>query len=450
MQLPSLEKCNVCVIGLGYVGLPLAIEFSKTNKEDSFININVSRNVIGFDINKTRVSELNNGEDITNEVNKKYLKNLKNLKFTHDIYEILDSDVFIITLPTPIDKNKNPDLNFLTSGIETISKVININKSEKNIDKTFVIIIESTVYPGVTEEVCIPLLEKLTGFALNKNFIFGYSPERINPGDKEHRIDNITKITSGSNDLALEWIDNFYGSIIKTGTIKAKNIKTAEAAKVIENIQRDLNIALMNELMIIFNKLDINIFEVLECSVTKWNFLPFKPGLVGGHCISIDPYYLTYKSEEIGYTPDIILAGRKINDNISFWFFQEIIKKIAINGFIIKDLEILILGFTFKENCPDCRNTKVSDLYNYFISYGAKPYIYEPNIDIKKINSKENFNFLSKNQLFQFKYKVVVVAVAHNQFKEFNQEEWNKFKHEKSLIFDIKGFLPDYLNPIRF
>ncbi len=447
MELPNYKKCNISIIGLGYVGLPLAIEFAKTHKEDIFLKEDISRNVIGFDINKNRVSELRDGKDITNEIDEKLLKQLKKLKFTTDINEIIDSDVFIITLPTPIDKNKKPDLNYLIQGIRTISKVINLKKLSDEKIKPFIVILESTVYPGVSEEICIPILEKETDLKLNEDFIFGYSPERINPGDKKHRLDNIVKVTSGSNQIGLEWIDNFYGSIIKVGTIKAKSIKTAEAAKVIENIQRDLNIALMNELMIIFNKLGINIFEVLKCSETKWNFLPFKPGLVGGHCISIDPYYLTYKSEEIGYSPEIILAGRRINDSISYWFFQEIIKILSNRGLIIKGLEILIMGFTFKENCPDIRNTKILDLYNHFISYGANPCIYEPNINIE--NMKQSLNFKTKDELERSKYKVIVVALAHNQFKDISKNEWEKFIFDNTLIFDLKSFLPSYLNPIR-
>ncbi len=449
MRLPNHEKCNVSIIGLGYVGLPLAIEFAKTNNEDFFINKTISRVVTGFDINKQRIKELKSGKDLTNEIDENLLKRLNNLKFSNDIYEIINSDVFIITLPTPIDKNKKPDLNFLIEGIKTISKVVNLRNKDLNRIKPFVVIIESTVYPGVTEEICIPLLEKETGLNLNSDFIFGYSPERINPGDKQHRLDNIIKVTSGSNEIALQWIDSFYKSIIKAGTIKAKNIKTAEAAKVIENIQRDLNIALMNELMIIFNKLNINIYDVLRCAETKWNFLPFKPGLVGGHCISIDPYYLTHKSEEVGYSPDIILAGRKINDSISFWFFQEIIKRLSINGFIIKDLEILIMGFTFKENCPDCRNTKILDLYNHILSYGANPCIYEPNINIEEMKEKLDIKFLNKDELMGTKYKVIIVALAHNQFRELKQIDWMHFSFADSLIFDLKGFLPSYLNPIK-
>ncbi len=444
-NLPEINKGTISIIGLGYVGLPLAIEFSKTNLS---INkkLNKSRKVIGFDINKKRINELKNFHDKTNESSYEELKSLKNINFTCDEKELENAEIFIITVPTPIDKNKRPDLNPIKNAIEMISNVLNKSKlKEKTI---FPIIIESTVYPGVTEEICIPMIKKLTGLNLNEDFIFGYSPERINPGDNAHKLNSIIKVTSGSNDKAAEWIDNLYKTIVAAGTFKAKNIKTAEAAKVIENIQRDLNIALINELSIIFNRLDIDTLEVLKCSETKWNFLPFKPGLVGGHCIGVDPYYLTFKSEEMGYSPQVILAGRRINDNMPDWIIQQVIKQIAHSDLKIKDLEILILGFTFKENCPDYRNTKVLDLVNSIKSYGAKPVIYDPKINTEEL--KYNLGIELEKNILDKKFKVIICAVAHKEFSSMNINQWQDLMADNCLLFDLKGIVPKKLNPKRF
>ncbi len=451
-KFPNYKKCKLCVIGLGYVGLPLALEFSKTSKEDSFINKEISREVIGYDINKARINELTKYIDRTNEIDLEIFKKIRNLKITSDIKDILNSDVYVVTVPTPIDKSKRPDITLLKNAMYTIAEALNISKSsgEFNNEILFSIIVESTVYPGVCEEICAPIIESETGFKLNEDFIFGYSPERINPGDKDHKLDNIVKVTSGSNKDGSEWIDQLYKSIIKVGTYKAKDIKTAEAAKVIENIQRDLNISLMNELTIIFNKLNINTLDVLKCSETKWNFLPFKPGLVGGHCIGVDPYYLTYISEKIGYSPKLITAGRSINDTMSIWFTQEIIRTISHKGFLIKNLEILIMGFTFKENCPDFRNTKVIDMYNELVSYGAKPSIFDPLLDIDKISSVLDINFLKTKNLYKKKYKVIIVVLAHNQFKKISIDNWKRLKFKDTIIFDLKGFIDQTLRPITF
>jgi UDP-N-acetyl-D-galactosamine dehydrogenase len=382
------------------------------------------------------------------------LEELKNLKITSDINDLINSDVYIITVPTPIDKSKRPNLNLVRSAIlkicESVNESLEQNQNNYRNDNYFTVILESTVYPGVCEDICIPLIEKETNLKINSDFIFGYSPERINPGDKEHKLDTIIKVTSGSNQEGTLWIDNLYKSIIKAGTFQAKNIKTAEAAKVIENIQRDLNISLINELMIIFNKLNINIFDVLKCSETKWNFLKFKPGLVGGHCIGVDPYYLTFISEEIGYSPKVITAGRKINDEMSIWFTQEIIKKISKEGFTIKDLEILIMGFTFKENCPDYRNTKVLDMYNELISYGAKPIIYDPLVDVKQVKENLKLEIIKNEELYSKKYKVIVVTLAHDILKRMTSEEWEKLKFSNTLIFDLKNFIGDSINTINF
>ncbi len=454
-KLPNFRNCKVSIIGLGYVGLPLAIEFAKTNKVDKYISSDIKREVIGYDINKKRISELNQFFDRTNEIDIAIFKKLKNLKITSNINDLFCSDVYIVTVPTPIDKAKIPDLRLVKEAMNTISQSINESFKDKNLnkyyeDRLFTIILESTVYPGVCEDICIPIITNKTGLKLNADFNFGYSPERINPGDNAHKLDTITKVTSGSNEDAGEWIDILYKSIIKAGTFKAKNIKTAEAAKVIENIQRDLNISLMNELMIIFNKLNINIFDVLKCAETKWNFLPFKPGLVGGHCIGVDPYYLTFISEKIGYSPKVITAGRKINDSMPFWITQEIIKKISKKGLTLKNLEILIMGFTFKENCPDYRNTKVLDIYNELISYGTKPTLFDPLVDTEEIKKTHKFNIIQKNNLFDKKYKVIIVTLAHDFFKEMSLEDWGKLKFKDSLIFDFKDSLDNLENSIKF
>ncbi len=446
-KIPDIEKCKICIIGLGYVGLPLAIEFSKQQKDDEFISKNINRKVIGFDIDIERVTELNNFTDRTREVKIGLLKNLKNLQFSYKEDEIADSDVFIVTVPSPIDNSKNPDLSFLKSAIYLITRALKSEKGNNNKNSKF-IIVESTVYPGFTEEICVPIIEKETNLILNKDFFMGYSPERINPGDKEHRIDTIVKITSGSDSLSSDWIDKLYKTIIKVGTCKAENIKVAEAAKVIENIQRDINISLMNELNILFNKLNINTLDVLRCSGTKWNFLPFKPGLVGGHCISVDPYYLTYKAKQVNHNPEVILSGRRINDYMATWYSQQIIRKIANNGLVIKNLKILLMGFTFKENCPDFRNTKILDLYNDLSTFGAKPIVYEPNINPIKIKENLKINIQSKKEVFENKFEVIVVALAHDQFKEMSLNDWNKITSLDCLIFDLKGFIPKNLKPI--
>ncbi len=450
-KLPDHKKCKISIIGLGYVGLPLAIEFAKTHKEDKFIKNDIYREVIGYDIEASRINELNNNFDRTNEIDINIFKRLKNLKISHELKEIFNSDVFIITVPTPIDKSKRPDITLLKNAMGTVSNAI--NSSKKNKAKTqnlFTIIIESTVYPGVCEDICVPIIEKETGYKLNIDFIFGYSPERINPGDKKHKIDNIVKVTSGSNKEGSVWIDNLYKSIIKVGTFMAKDIKTAEAAKVIENIQRDLNISLMNELTMIFNKLNINTLEVLKCSETKWNFLPFRPGLVGGHCIGVDPYYLTHIAEEIGHSPKLITAGRRINDSMAIWFTQEIIKKISNLGLIIKDLEVLIMGFTFKENCPDFRNTKVKDIYKELLCYGAKPIIFDPILDSERIRKELNLNIIEEKNLYQKRYKVIIVTLEHEHFRNMKISDWQELKFKDSLIFDLKGFIDKSLFPITF
>ena len=414
-----MKNIRVCIVGLGYVGLPLAVEFGKKFP------------TIGYDINDKRVDEIKNGFDSTNEVDKNELKNilsLKQLEVTTNKESIISSNFYIISVPTPIDINKKPDLNPLKKACELIGSILKYNDF---------IVFESTVYPGLTEEFCVPLLESISNLKLNLDFHVGYSPERINPGDKVNNLTNIVKVTSGSSDYSAKIIDNVYKSIIKAGTFKASSIKVAEAAKVIENSQRDINIAFVNELSKIFGLMDINTNEVLEAASTKWNFMNFKPGLVGGHCIGVDPYYLAEKSMDLGYNPEIILSGRKMNDSMGKYIVDEVLKLMIQKDIQLKSAKILILGFTFKENCPDTRNTRVVDIYNEFLKKNAIPVIVDP------IASKENvlneYNIDIQNNISEgSKYDVVVVAVAHDVFKKISI---NSFLKSKNIIFDVKEVL---------
>ena len=351
------KEIKIAVVGLGYVGLPLAIEFG------------LKRSVIGFDINVTRINELKKGEDVTLETTNEEIKNAVHLSFTNKIEDIKDCKIYIITVPTPIDQDKKPDLTPLKKASESVGSILKKND---------IVIYESTVFPGATEEICVPIIENKSGLIFNKDFYCGYSPERINPGDKEHRITNIKKVTSGSTPEIATVVDNLYSEIISAGTHKASSIKVAEAAKVIENTQRDVNIALINELALIFNKLEIDTESVLEAAGTKWNFLPFKPGLVGGHCIGVDPYYLTHKALEVGYNPEIILAGRRINDSMGYFIVSQVSKLMAKKNIQLDNANILIMGLAFKENCPDIRNTKVIDLINEFKDLNFDVDVYDP------------------------------------------------------------------------
>ena len=378
-NLPDINTCSISIIGLGYVGLPLALAFSNTN-----INYRnkekINRKVIGFDINQNRINNLLRNIDETQETQSNELLNKKNIIFTNEVKFLSESDVFIVTVPTPVDKANNPDLTYLKNACKIIGLAIKkqnkVKPNNKNVKK--VIIFESTVFPGATEEFCAPIIEHFSCLKLNNEFFLGYSPERINPGDKQHRLKDIIKITSGSTKESASWIDNLYSTIIKAGTHKCGSIKVAEAAKVIENTQRDLNIALINELSIIFNKLNIDTFDVLEAAETKWNFMPFKPGLVGGHCIGVDPYYLTFKAEQLDYYPQIILAGRRINDSMASWFADQLILNMSKNNIQIGCSNVLVMGLSFKENCPDIRNTKVVDMIKRFNEYNIKTFIYDP------------------------------------------------------------------------
>lgn len=407
------------IIGLGYVGLPLAVEFGK------------SYQTIGFDINQSRVNELKEGTDSTLEVEAELLAEAKFLSYTCNVDDIKACDVYIVTVPTPIDKHKNPDLTPLVKASELLSKVLTTNN---------IVIYESTVYPGVTEDICAPILSKESGLTLNKDFFLGYSPERINPGDKEHRVTNILKITSGSTVEIADYVDNLYKSIITAGTYKASSIKVAEAAKVIENTQRDINIALMNELAIIFDRLEIDTLEVLEAAGTKWNFLPFRPGLVGGHCISVDPYYLTHKAQEVGYNPEIILAGRRINDNMGEFITNQVIKLMLKNRIHVADSRVLILGLAFKENCPDLRNTRVVDIVEELKTYNAVIDVYDPWVDNHE--AKEEYGIETIPELIDGTYDAIIVAVAHKQFKELGSKKIRALGKKNYIIYDAKSLLP--------
>ena len=395
------KNIKIAVVGLGYVGLPLGIEFSKKYP------------TVGFDLNEERINQLKNGIDKTLEVSNDELENTSIL-FTTDTKNLADCNVYIITVPTPVDKYNNPDMKPLSSASKTVGKVL------RNSD---VVIYESTVYPGATEEFCIPILEKESDLTYNVDFFCGYSPERINPGDKEHNIKTITKVTAGSNEEIADLVNTLYQSIVPAGTHKASSIAVAEAAKVIENIQRDVNIALINELSMIFDKLDIDTTEVLEAAGTKWNFLPFRPGLVGGHCIGVDPYYMTHKAQEIGYNPEMILAGRRINDTMGKYIANITINEIVKAGVNPLGAKVAILGITFKENCPDLRNTKVSDIINHLHTYGCETKVTDPFADINEARDKFKIDLLDLDKIS--KSDVVIIAVAHDEYKEITKEEYH-------------------------
>ena len=413
------EKPIICVVGLGYVGLPLAVEFGKHYE------------TVGFDINKERVQQLKCGLDSTRELDEALLTEATELIFTTDEDAIKKCDIYVVTVPTPVDKNKNPDLSPLISASEMLGKAIDVNN---------IVIFESTVYPGVTEEVCAPIITMASKLELNRDYFLGYSPERINPGDKKHRVSDIVKITSGSTPGVAAYIDKIYSSIITAGTFRASSIKVAEAAKVIENTQRDINIALMNELAIIFSRLNIDTSEVLEAACTKWNFLPFKPGLVGGHCISVDPYYLTHKAQEVGYNPEIITAGRRINDSMAGFVTSEVLKLMLRERIEIIDSRVLIFGLTFKENCPDTRNTRVIDIVHEFQSYNAVVDVYDPWIEDLDEMSSQRINIIS--ELKRDYYDAIIVAVAHDEFRNFAIEEVRALGREKNIIYDVKSLFP--------
>ncbi|MBC3765791.1 Vi polysaccharide biosynthesis UDP-N-acetylglucosamine C-6 dehydrogenase TviB [Neptunicella marina] len=420
------KSVRLAIVGLGYVGLPLAVAFGK------------KYSTTGFDISQQRIEELNTGTDSTLEVSAEELKAASQLSFTSDLNQIASANIYIVTVPTPIDKNRQPDLTPLQKASASLAKVIK---------KGDIVIYESTVFPGATEEVCIPLLEQGSGLIFNQDFYAGYSPERINPGDKEHRVENITKVTSGSTKEIADKVDQLYASIITAGTHKASSIKVAEAAKVIENTQRDLNIALINELAIIFNRAGIDTEEVLLAAGSKWNFLPFRPGLVGGHCIGVDPYYLTHKAEELGYHPEVILAGRRLNDHMGEYVVSQLIKAMLNKRIMVNNANVLLMGLTFKENCPDIRNTKVVDIVKELKHYHINVDIYDPWADPDEVEHEYGLSLISipdKN-----KYDAVIAAVSHQQFKSMSNDDLSALCKENRVIYDLKYILDKSLVDIR-
>ena len=412
----NMNNIKICVIGLGYVGLPLAHAFSSKYQ------------VVGFDISKWRIDELTSGYDRTLELSKEQVNEAINngMKFSLDINDIKDCNIYIVTVPTPIDKNKRPDLTPLIKASETVGKVLK---------KDDIVIYESTVYPGATEEDCVPVLEKFSNLKFNEDFFCGYSPERINPGDKEHTVTKILKVTSGSTPEIGKKVDDLYASIITAGTHLAPTIKVAEAAKVIENSQRDINIAFVNELAIIFNKLGINTNDVLAAAGTKWNFLPFKPGLVGGHCIGVDPYYLTHKAQAVGYNPEIILAGRRLNDNMGIYVANQVIKLMIKKGHKIEGSKVLVLGITFKENCPDIRNSRVIDVISELQEFGCDITVTDYWADKEEVKHEYNLNL--DNDVNYDEYEAIVLAVSHDKYKTL------EFTNKNQIVYDIKSILKD-------
>lgn len=414
----NLQNKRIAVIGLGYVGLPLAVEFGK--KYD----------VLGFDINKNRISELRNGIDKTKESNEEEIKSAVRLKFSSDVKDLKEYNIFIVTVPTPIDKFKAPDLTPLLKASTMLGEIIK---------KDDIIIYESTVYPGCTEEDCVPVLEMNSGLVFNKDFFCGYSPERINPGDKLNTLTKIKKVTSGSTPEIAEIVDQLYKSIITAGTHKAPNIKVAEASKAIENAQRDVNISFVNELALIFDRIGIDTTDVIEAAGTKWNFLKYKPGLVGGHCIGVDPYYLAHKAESLGYYPQVILSGRRVNDNMGMFIANKVVKLMISKGCVIKNADALILGITFKENCPDIRNSKVIDIYHELRQFGINVDIYDPHANVEEVYEEYNVDIVNKIQQGK-KYNALILAVSHEEFLKVDFSALRR--DDQAILFDCKSFLP--------
>ena len=422
----NLDSATIAVIGLGYVGLPLAVEFGKR------------RNVIGFDIKRERIEQLNAGKDLTLEVEEEELRSATGLTFSSDPSELANARVFIVTVPTPIDATKRPDLTPLIKASETVGKVLK---------RGDIVIYESTVYPGATEDDCVPVLERVSGLSFNQDFFAGYSPERINPGDKAHRLPDIRKVTSGSIPEVGKLVDNLYAQIITAGTHMAPSIKVAEAAKVIENTQRDLNIALVNELAIIFNRLDIDTQAVLEAAGTKWNFLPFRPGLVGGHCIGVDPYYLTQKAQSVGYHPEVILAGRRLNDGMGAYVVSQLVKKMLKERIHVEGARILVMGFTFKENCPDVRNTRVIDIVRELGEYNAAVDVYDPWISAAE--AEHEYSIRPIDRPGDGIYDAIIVAVGHHQFVDMGVRAIRALGKPSHVLYDVKHILPQGESDLR-
>lgn len=422
----DLSNKKLAIIGLGYVGLPLAVEFGK------------KRSVVGFDINTSRINALNAGHDSTLEVSDDELSSSKGLFFSSSVNDLSACNVYIVTVPTPIDAHCQPDLTPLIKASETIGKVLK---------RGDIVIYESTVYPGATEEDCVPVLERVSGLKFNTDFFAGYSPERINPGDKEHRVTTILKVTSGSTPEVADLVDALYNEIVVVGTHKAPSIKVAEAAKVIENTQRDVNIALINELALIFNKLGIDTEAVLQAAGTKWNFLPFRPGLVGGHCIGVDPYYLTHKAQSIGYHPEIILAGRRLNDGMGAYVASQLVKALMKRKIHVDGAKVLIMGLTFKENCPDLRNTKVIDIIAELHEYNVKVDVYDPWADVGEAQHEYGLTPVSQPQAGD--YDGIVLAVAHKQFKDMGEQDIRALGKPQHVLYDLKYLLPKTASDLR-
>ncbi len=412
----NIKKVNIAIIGQGYVGLPLAIEFGKKYP------------TLGFDINANRIDELNKGIDHTNEASLEQLRSADQLTFSANINDIKECNIYIVTVPSPVDEFKTPDLNPLKHASKMIGEILK---------KGDTVIYESTVYPGCTEEFCVPLLKQASGLIFNTDFYCGYSPERINPGDKLNTLATITKVTSGSTPQIANFVDELYSSIITAGTFKAASMKVAEASKAIENAQRDVNISFINELALIFDRVGIDTQDVLDAAGTKWNFLKYKPGLVGGHCISVDPYYLAYKAESLGYYPEVILSGRRVNDNMSTFVANKMIKMLIKAGKQIKDSKVLILGITFKENCPDIRNSKIADVYNELKEFGSNVDIYDCEADPNKVNQEYGIILIDE---IKEKYDGILLAVSHMKFSRINIKSLKK--DSNSIVYDLKGFLP--------
>ncbi|WP_040266129.1 Vi polysaccharide biosynthesis UDP-N-acetylglucosamine C-6 dehydrogenase TviB [Pseudomonas rhodesiae] len=422
----KLEDIKLAIIGLGYVGLPLAVEFGK------------QRSVVGFDINQPRIQALKAGNDSTLEVSDEELKQASHLSFSSDLAELAACNTFVVTVPTPIDEYNQPDLTPLIKASQSIGKVLK---------RGDLVIYESTVYPGATEEDCVPVLEKVSGLTFNVDFHAGYSPERINPGDKEHRVTTIKKVTSGSTPEIADLVDALYNQIIVAGTHKASSIKVAEAAKVIENTQRDLNIALINELAIIFNKMGIDTEAVLEAAGTKWNFLPFRPGLVGGHCIGVDPYYLTHKAQSIGYHPEIILAGRRLNDGMGAYVVSQLVKAMLKERIHVDGARVLIMGLTFKENCPDLRNTRIVDIVKELAEYNIEVDVYDPWVNASE--AEHEYGITPVSELETDKYDAIVLAVAHTQFRKLGAKSIRSYGKSKHVLYDLKYLLSTEESDIR-
>ncbi|WP_034212924.1 Vi polysaccharide biosynthesis UDP-N-acetylglucosamine C-6 dehydrogenase TviB [Arenimonas metalli] len=413
------QEVRIAVIGLGYVGLPLAVEFGKHFP------------TVGYDIQASRVTELKKGRDSTLECDATELADSTHLRYTALLTDIADCNVYIVTVPTPIDSAKRPDLGPLLRASEAVGRIMKPGD---------VVVYESTVYPGCTEEVCVPILESLSGLEFNRDFFCGYSPERINPGDKVHRLPDVMKVTSGSTPQAADYVDELYRRIIKAGTHKASSLKVAEAAKVIENTQRDLNIALVNDLAILFNKLGIDTLEVLEAAGTKWNFLPFRPGLVGGHCIGVDPYYLTHKAQQIGHHPQVILAGRRTNDSMGFYVADQVVKLMLRKGMNPVRARVLVMGLSFKENCSDLRNSRVVDIIETLVDYNVKVDVFDPWVDVEQAKQEYGLNPVAKPEAGA--YDAIVVAVAHDQFRLLGADGIRAFGKPGSVIYDVKHVLP--------